>query len=85
MQETKKGKINLLVDTDATIILIKIGKIKGERKIRDERMALVGATGHKIHTLDKIRANKFKRSQNKIYRTPCEGQFLEGIRGNPRN
>ena len=56
IREAKRGKINLLLDTGATITLLKVGNLKGETPIRDERMTLTGVTGHKIHTLGKLRA-----------------------------
>jgi len=56
IKETKKGKTSFLLDTAATLTLVKIGNLKGDTKMRDERIALTGVTGHKIYTLGKIRA-----------------------------
>jgi len=58
INETKKGKTSFLLDTGATLTLVKIGNLKGDTKMRDERIALTGVTGHKIYTLGKIRATK---------------------------
>jgi len=52
-----------LLDTGATLIFIKIGNLKGDKKIRDEQIALTGVTGHKIYTLGKIRATIPLREQ----------------------
>ncbi|KAL6253474.1 hypothetical protein P5V15_012708 [Pogonomyrmex californicus] len=56
MRQTKKGKTSFLLDTGATLTLIKVGNLKGNTLMREERFALTGVTGHKIHTLGKIRA-----------------------------
>ncbi|KAL6254796.1 hypothetical protein P5V15_014130 [Pogonomyrmex californicus] len=56
MRETKKGKTSFLLDTSATLTLIKVGNLKGNTLMHEERLALTGVTGHKIHTLGKIRA-----------------------------
>jgi len=56
IKETKKKKTSFLLDTGATLTLVKIGNLKGDIKMRDERIALTGVTGHKIYTLGKIRA-----------------------------
>ncbi|XP_039315510.1 uncharacterized protein LOC113006333 [Solenopsis invicta] len=56
VREATKETLSLLLDTGATITLIKVGSLKGETKMREERMTLTGVTGHKIHTIGKIRA-----------------------------
>jgi len=56
IQETKKGKMSFLLDTGATLTLIKVGHLKGDTLIREKQLALTGVTGHKIYTLGKIRA-----------------------------
>jgi len=56
INETKRGRTSFLLDTGATLTLVKIGNLKGDTKMRDERIALTGVTGHKIYTLGKIRA-----------------------------
>jgi len=56
INETKKEKTSFLLDTGATLMLVKTGNLKGDTKMRDERIALTGVTGHKIYTLGKIRA-----------------------------
>jgi len=48
-------KVEFLLDTGATLILIK-GYLKGDTLIREKQLALTGVTDHKIYTLDKIRA-----------------------------
>ncbi|KAL6263056.1 hypothetical protein P5V15_005853 [Pogonomyrmex californicus] len=56
MRETKKRKTSFLLDTGTILTLIKVGNLKGNILMREERLALTGVTGHKIHTLGKIRA-----------------------------
>ena len=56
IRETKSGKIDMLFDSGATLSLIKVKNLKGETKIRHERIALVGITGHKVYTIGKIQA-----------------------------
>jgi len=56
IQETKKGRISFLLDTGATLTLIKVGHLKGGTLIREKQLAFTGVTGHKIHTLGKIKA-----------------------------
>jgi len=56
IKETKKEKTSFFLDTGATLTLVKIGNLKDDTKMRDERIALTGVTGHKIYTLGKIRA-----------------------------
>jgi len=56
IKETKRGKTSFLLDTGATLTLVKIGNLKSDTKMRDERIALTGVMGHKIYTLGKIRA-----------------------------
>ncbi|KAL6260850.1 hypothetical protein P5V15_008378 [Pogonomyrmex californicus] len=56
IRETKKGKMSFLLDTDATLTLIKAGNLKGNTLMREERLALTEITGHKIHTLGKMKA-----------------------------
>jgi len=38
-----------------TFILVKIGNLKCDTKVQDERIALTGVTGYKIYTFGKIR------------------------------
>ncbi|KAL6254102.1 hypothetical protein P5V15_014722 [Pogonomyrmex californicus] len=47
--------MNFLLDTGATLILVKMGNLKGNTPVREEQIALTGVTGHKVHTFDKIR------------------------------
>jgi len=54
IQETKKGKTSFLLDTGATLTLIKLRNLKNETSIREERMVLTGVTGHKTHTIGRI-------------------------------
>jgi len=56
IQETKKGRMSFLLDTGATLTLIKVGHLKGDTLIREKPLALTGVTGHKIYTLGKIKA-----------------------------
>jgi len=56
IKEMKKSRINLLLDTGATLTLIKVGNLKSKTFIREKPMALTGVTGHQIKTIGKIRA-----------------------------
>jgi len=56
IKETKRGETRFLLDTGATLTLVKIDNLKGETKMRDERITLTRVTGHTIYTLGKIRA-----------------------------
>jgi len=51
--------MSFLLDTGATLILIKVGQLKGDTLIREKKLALTGVTGHQIYTLDKIKATVF--------------------------
>jgi len=55
IQETKKGRMSFLLDTGATLTLIKVGHLKGDTLIREKQLALTGVTGHKIYTFGKIK------------------------------
>ncbi|KAL6264169.1 hypothetical protein P5V15_004249 [Pogonomyrmex californicus] len=55
IKEVKKGKATFLLDTGATLILIKIENFKSETPVHEKRIALTGVTGHKIHTLGKVK------------------------------
>ncbi|KAL6254132.1 hypothetical protein P5V15_014754 [Pogonomyrmex californicus] len=44
------------MNTGSTLTLIKVGNLKGNTLMREERLALTGVTGHKIHILGKITA-----------------------------
>jgi len=48
--------MSFLLDTGATLTLIKVGHLKGNTLIREKQLALTGVTGHKIYTLGKIKA-----------------------------
>jgi len=56
VRETKRGHINLLYDSGSTISLIKLKNLKDDALIYENKIALTGITGHKIHTLGKIYA-----------------------------
>jgi len=47
--------MNFLLDTGATLTLIKAGHLKGDTLIHEKQLALTGVMGHKIYTLSKIR------------------------------
>ena len=53
VREAKNGMIEMLYDSGSTISLIKLNQLKDETLIYDEKIALTGITGHKIHTLGK--------------------------------
>jgi len=48
--------MSFLLDTGATLTLIKVGHLKGDTLIREKQLALTGVTRHQIYTLDKIKA-----------------------------
>ncbi|KAL6263058.1 hypothetical protein P5V15_005855 [Pogonomyrmex californicus] len=48
--------MNFLLDTGATLTLVKVRNLKGNTPVREKQIALTGVTGHKIHTLRRIRA-----------------------------
>ncbi|XP_071580550.1 uncharacterized protein [Temnothorax nylanderi] len=86
IQEAKKGKTNFLLDSGAILTLIKVGNLKGDTMVREKRLTLTGVTGHKIHTLGKIKATVDLGNQ-KIRHTMyvVEDDFpidYEGILGN---
>lgn len=55
-REAKRGKVRLLLDTNAAITFLKVDNLKGETWMLPERLMLTGVTGHTIHTLGKIKA-----------------------------
>jgi len=70
IHEAKRKKISILLDTGATLILIKLRNLEDETPMREERMVLTGITGHKIHTIGKIRATispRNRRIRHTIY------------------
>ena len=56
IRETKRGQINMLYDSGATISLIKVKHLKGETVIYKDKITLIGITGHKARTIGKIYA-----------------------------
>ncbi|XP_071571270.1 uncharacterized protein [Temnothorax nylanderi] len=78
--------MDFLVDSGATLTLIKVGNLKGKTMVREKRLALTGVTGHQIHALGKIKATVDLGSK-KIRRTMyvVKDDFpidYEGILGN---
>ncbi|XP_012529181.1 uncharacterized protein K02A2.6-like [Monomorium pharaonis] len=55
-EEKPKKRKTQAAHTDATITLLKVGNLKSETPIHEECMTLTGVTGHKIHTLRKLRS-----------------------------
>jgi len=58
------------LDTGATLTLIKLGNLKDEISMREERMVLTEVTGHKIHTIGKIKTTiplRNRRIRHTIY------------------
>ncbi|KAL6252063.1 hypothetical protein P5V15_010194 [Pogonomyrmex californicus] len=55
IKKIKKGKATFLLDTGAILTLMKIRNFKSETPVREKRIALIGMTGHKIHTLGKVK------------------------------
>lgn len=56
IQEAKSGKMSFLLDTEATLTLMKVGTLKSDTQMREECLALTQVTGHKIYILGEIRA-----------------------------
>jgi len=53
IREAAKGKINMLYDSGSTISLIKLKQLRDDALIYEDKIALTGITGHKIHTIGK--------------------------------
>ena len=49
-------KKDLLLDTGATLTLIKVGNLKGETLIQEKPMAFTGVTGNQVKIIGKVRA-----------------------------
>ncbi|EGI58027.1 hypothetical protein G5I_13901, partial [Acromyrmex echinatior] len=58
----------LLLDTGATLILIKVGNLKAETLIREKPMALTGMTDQ-VKTIGKIRARTGRLGDKEIRHT----------------
>jgi len=54
VREAKRKHIKILYDSDSTVSLIKY--LKDDALIYENKIALTGITGHKVHTLEKIYA-----------------------------
>src|SRR5436190_6435734 len=85
-RQTKNGIVNMLCDSGSAISLIKLKQLKDDTLIYDEKIALTGITGHKIHALGKayltIKYNNSKIN-NAFYDvkddTPIEHEGIIGI------
>jgi len=56
VREAKREHINMLYDSGSIISLMKLEKLKDDAIIYENKIALTGITGHKIHTLGKVYA-----------------------------
>ncbi|XP_070526497.1 uncharacterized protein [Cardiocondyla obscurior] len=56
VNEAKQKKITFLLDSGATITIIKVGKLKGNTPLNEHKLTLTGVTGHKAITLGRIKA-----------------------------
>jgi len=56
VREAKREHINMLYDSGSTISLMKLKHLKDDALIYENKIALTGITGHKIHTLGKVYA-----------------------------
>jgi len=56
VREAANGKINMLYDSGSTISLIKLRQLKDDALIYENKIALTGITGHKVHTIGKTYA-----------------------------
>jgi len=86
IQETKRGKTSFLLDTGVTLTLIKLRNLKDETPVREERMVLTGAMGHKTHTIEKIRAAiplEHRRIRHTIYVVKDDFDIRPRIRLSP--
>ena len=86
MQKAVEGRLNFLLDSGATLTLIKVGNLKGKTMVREEKLALIGVTGHQIHTIGKIKAtvdigNKQIRHTMYVVKNNFPIEY-EGILGN---
>jgi len=68
IRETKKGKTSFLLNTGATLTLVKIDNLKGDTKMRDERSV------NRSNGSQNTSSGKFEQLflwENKRYVTPC--------------
>jgi len=86
IREAAKGRINMLYDSGSTISLIKLKQLKDDALIYEDKIALTGITGHKIHTIGKIYATielDGRRLKHAFYvvgdDTPIEHEGILGI------
>lgn len=85
MHEVNNNKVNMLIDTGATMSLIKLSKLKDDAMIYNDKITIIGATGHKADTIGVIRATiplKTRNVKHKIY--VVKGDFpieYDGILG----
>lgn len=56
MEEAKRGQVEMLHDTGATVSLIKKKYLKEETPAEKTKLELTGITGHKACVIEKIRA-----------------------------
>jgi len=54
VHETKNEHMNMLYDSSSTISLMKLKYLKDNALIYENKIALTGITGHKVHTLGKV-------------------------------
>lgn len=57
----------MLVDTDATLTLIKLRNLREDTSVYDEKITLIGAPERKTETFGKIKALKGKYSRQEIH------------------
>ncbi|KAM0732490.1 Retrovirus-related Pol polyprotein from transposon 412 [Formica fusca] len=56
MRQAKDEKLRMLCDSGSTISLIKLKQLKDDTLIYEDKIALTGITGHKVHTIGKMYA-----------------------------
>jgi len=56
VREAKRERIDMLYDSGSTISLMKLKNLKDDALVYEDKIALTGITGHKIHTLGKVYA-----------------------------
>src|SRR5436190_7485927 len=86
ISQSPNGIVDMLCDSGSSISLIKLKHLKDDTLIYDEKIALTGITGHKIHALGKAYLT-LKWNKNKIKHTfyvvkddtPIEHEGIIGI------
>jgi len=86
VREAANGKINMLYNSGSTISLIKLKQLRDDALIYENKIALIGITGHKVYTIGKMHATielDSRRLKHAFYvigdDTPIEHEGILGI------